>query len=44
MTIKLWLAVLAIQMIAGLLAELVVDRDPIEEPPYSILEETPGKP
>lgn len=31
-------------MIAGLLAELIVDRDPIEEPPYSILEETPATP
>lgn len=31
-------------MIAGLLAELVVDRDPADEPPFSVLEETPAKP
>lgn len=31
-------------MIAGLLAELIVDRDPAHEPPYSVLEETPAKP
>ena len=29
-------------LIAGLLAELIVDRDPAPHPPYSVLERTPG--
>jgi hypothetical protein len=29
-------------VIAGLLAELIVDRDPSPDPPYSIREQTPN--